>query len=84
MSQAYDMTSMNVSSGNVISVSCAAQKNPPGGHAARGNESTSRKMDYGALTNFFHAANKLFAFTEPRPLAKLQPACAAKAAVVLL
>lgn len=35
-----------------------------------------KNTDY-RLSKLFHAFNRLLTFTEPRPLAKLQPACAA-------
>ena len=56
---------------------------PLDGITAKGN-GINTSSHYGALTKAFQAENRLLAFTEPRPLAKLQPGCAAKAAVLLL
>ena len=56
---------------------------PLDGTAAKGS-CINPPTRYGALTKAFQAENRLLAFTEPRPLAKLQPGCEAKAAVLLL
>lgn len=49
---------------------------PLGGHPAKGIR-INASSHYGAFTKAFQAAYRLLAFTEPRPLAKLQPGCAA-------
>jgi hypothetical protein len=59
-------------------------KKPLAGRAARGAKVLCLKTNYGRASNFFQADSRLLAFTEPRPLAKLQPALAANAEVVLL
>jgi hypothetical protein len=53
------------------------QKNP--GHCCPGRCSSDDAMDQGTNSNAFQAASRLYAFTEPRPAAKLQPGLDGKA-----
>jgi hypothetical protein len=68
---------MDVSSCDVISVTCSVYKKSPGGVNRQGCERILRMNDDYSPLKFFQAVNRLLALTEPKPLAKLQPACAA-------
>jgi hypothetical protein len=47
---------------------------PLGGMTAKGS-GINASSHYGTFTKAFQAVYRLLAFTEPRPLAKLQPGC---------